>query len=68
MSVSEVPTPAELRAEIARQQIPRYKLAAAVGLHPARLGQMLVGSLPMPDRVAERVAAALAGGADAFTV
>ena len=41
-------TPADLRAEIARRQISLYRLAATIGLHPSRLGQMLNERLPMP--------------------
>lgn len=54
-----LPTPDDLRAEIARRMINRYMLAAIVGVHPGRLGQMLNGKLPMPDDVAERLSAAL---------
>jgi plasmid maintenance system antidote protein VapI len=45
----------ELRAEIARQQVPRYKLAAQVGVHPGRLGQMLNGKLPLSTDVCEKL-------------
>jgi hypothetical protein len=51
-------TPADLRAEIARQQISIYRLAADIGLH-GRLGGYLNGRLPLSRDVAERVLAAL---------
>jgi hypothetical protein len=54
-----LPTPGDLRAEIARLQINRYVLAGRVGVHPGRLGAMLNGRLPMPPSVAERVGAVL---------
>ena len=41
----------ELRAEVARQLIPRYKLAAEVGVHPARFGRMLNEKERMPEHV-----------------
>lgn len=50
-----VPPPSELRAEIARRQISRYILAAQVGVHPGRLGQMLNGKLPLPEELAARL-------------
>jgi hypothetical protein len=52
-------TAEDLRAEIARAQIPIYRLAAEVGLHPGRLGQMLRETLPMPGEIAERISGAL---------
>lgn len=56
---STTPAVPDLRAEIARTRVSRYVLAARVGVHPGRLGQMLNERLPMPPGVAERVAAAL---------
>jgi hypothetical protein len=50
----------DLRAEIGRRRITIYKLAAAVGVYPGRLGQMLNERIPLPSAVAERVAAAIA--------
>jgi plasmid maintenance system antidote protein VapI len=49
----------DYRAEIARLQINRYVLAARVGVHPSRLGQMLNGRVPMPEHVAVRLSEAL---------
>lgn len=54
-----VPSPSDLRAELARRQITRYKLAAQVGVHPGRLGQMLNGKLPLPEDLAARLAQVL---------
>jgi plasmid maintenance system antidote protein VapI len=51
--------PADLRAQIARLQVPLYRLAATVGVHPGRLGQMLNERLPLPLDVAERINEAL---------
>jgi predicted urease superfamily metal-dependent hydrolase len=52
-------TPSDFRAELARQRIPLYRVAAGVGLHPSRLGAMLNERLPMPADVAERLSEAL---------
>jgi hypothetical protein len=52
-------TPEDFRAEIARQQLNRYVLAAEVRVHPGRLGMMLNGKLPMPVEIAERIGKAL---------
>jgi hypothetical protein len=56
-------TAADLRAAIARQQIPIYQLAAGVNLHPSRLGAMLNEKIPMPASVVERLCGALRGAA-----
>jgi hypothetical protein len=40
-----------LRAEIARQNRPRWRVAVDVGVHPVTFGGMLSGRLPMPPRV-----------------
>jgi plasmid maintenance system antidote protein VapI len=59
-SVEEGPmTPGDLRAEIARRQLVRYHLAAEVGVHPARLGQMLLGKVPMPTEIVQMLTDAL---------
>jgi len=50
----------ELRADVSRTMTKIYVLAAEVQQHPARLGQMLRGRLPMPVEVYDRVAEALA--------
>jgi hypothetical protein len=48
-----------LRIEIFKAGIPLYRLSAAARMHPGRLGQMLLGRVPLPPDVAERVQAAL---------
>jgi hypothetical protein len=51
---------AELRAEVARRQIPLYVLAARVGMHPANLGQVVLrGRRPLTPDLAERIETAL---------
>lgn len=52
-------TPADLRAEIARQRATIYKLAAAVDVYPGRLGQMLNEHIPMPESVVQKLSDAL---------
>jgi plasmid maintenance system antidote protein VapI len=49
----------ELRAEIARQMVPIYRLAPSVGLHPAHLGQVLRGRRALSPELAARIRAAL---------
>jgi len=49
------PSPADLRAEIARCQILRYELAPLVGLNASRLGQLLNERAPMSSAVALRI-------------
>lgn len=51
--------PSDIRAEIARQRVLIYELAAEVGVHPARLGAMLNERRAMPPDVAARVSEAL---------
>lgn len=50
---------ADLRAEIARQNLPWYQLAGLVGIAPSPLGAMLNEKRPMPPEVAERILRAL---------
>lgn len=52
----------ELRAAIAREQIPLYVIAAAARVHPRRLGAMLRGRIPIPEEIALRILAALREG------
>jgi hypothetical protein len=54
-------TAEDLRAEVARRRVHLYELAAAVGMHPGRLGAMLNEKLPLRPALAERVAEALRG-------
>ncbi len=48
-------TPAEIRAELARRQWPKYEFAARVHVHPATLGKMLAEHRPIPPAVRERI-------------
>lgn len=57
--IPTVPSADDLRALVARQQVTRYQLAAKVGVHPGRLGQMLNGKLPLPTELAERLSEVL---------
>jgi plasmid maintenance system antidote protein VapI len=60
VQLAVVPDPAaELRAEIARQQVTIYRLASQVGLHPSHLGQILRGRRPLQPELAERIKIAL---------
>jgi len=54
---------ADLRAEVARHQVPIYRLAPLVGLHPSHLGQVLRGRRPLPSELADRIRGALTGAA-----
>jgi hypothetical protein len=58
-SADQTPTPADLRATIARQKIPLYELAALVRFHPSRLGAALNERIPMPPDLAVRIQQAL---------
>ncbi len=53
----------ELRAEIARQMVPIYRLAPRVGLHPAHLGQVLRGRRSLSPELATRIQAAISEAA-----
>jgi hypothetical protein len=52
-------TAGDLRAEIARQMIPLYRLAPKVGMHPAHLGQVLRERRPLSPEVAGRIRQAI---------
>lgn len=49
----------DLRAEIARRRLHIYKLAAAVGINPNRLGAMLNGRISLNEAIAEKLVKAL---------
>jgi hypothetical protein len=49
------PTPADLRAAIAREQLRLYVIAARVGVHPGKLSAVLGGRRPMSSTFAVRV-------------
>ena len=59
--MKNIDTARELRAEIARRQVPIYVLAARVGLHPGRLGMMLRGRIHLTDAYANKIKDALEG-------
>ncbi len=48
-------TAADIRAEIARRNVPRYILAARVRVHPIRLGRLLNGRLTLTPELAQRI-------------
>lgn len=52
-------TAADLRAELARRELPVYILAARVRLHPVRLGRILKGRLTLTPALAERIRSAI---------
>jgi len=54
-----IPTPADLRATIARHKVQLYELAAIVRFHPSRLGAALNEKIPMPPELAIRIQRAL---------
>jgi DNA-binding transcriptional regulator YdaS (Cro superfamily) len=57
--------PSECRAEFARTGVPKYLIAARVGVHPVRLSQFLHGHRPMPAALYERIMRAIADEAAA---
>jgi plasmid maintenance system antidote protein VapI len=66
-SVGPQPTAPDLRSDLARLQLRIYDIAPLVGMHPARLGQVLRGKLPLSPQLAERIRAAIhhQGGVEA---
>jgi hypothetical protein len=59
MITSKRPTPADLRAEMARKRVQIYQIAPAVGLSPTHIGRMLNERAPMTDKVRSGLVAAL---------
>jgi hypothetical protein len=53
------PTPADLRAELARRRIKLYKIAPDVGTNPTNIGRMLNESRPMTTKVRDGLVAVL---------
>jgi hypothetical protein len=60
LTSGSLPSPADLRALIARRRVPIYKLAAVVEVHPIRLGRMINEIIEMPASVAQRLSELLA--------
>jgi hypothetical protein len=52
---SVIPTPAALRAAVARDGRPIYILAAEARIHPAVVGKMLAGHVPITADRAARI-------------
>ena len=53
-------SPGDIRAALARLRFPLYQLAARIEVHPARLSPMIHEHVPLPARIAERIARVLA--------
>jgi hypothetical protein len=53
--MQQEPGPDELRAEIARADLTKYKVAAEAGRHPATLARWLSGKQTMPPGAGIRV-------------
>jgi hypothetical protein len=58
-----IPTAADLRSDLARFERRIYDIAPIVRMHPARLGQVLRGKLPLTPDLAARIHAAIRGEA-----
>lgn len=48
-------TAPDIKAEIARRDVPRYVLAGYARLHPVTLGRLLNGRLTLTPALAERI-------------
>jgi hypothetical protein len=53
------PTPADLRAALARHRIPLYLVSARLRIHPIRLGKMIGERVAMPSGLADRIMRAI---------
>jgi hypothetical protein len=53
------PSAADLRSDLARFDRRIYDIAPVVRMHPARLGQVLRGKLPLSAELAARIHAAI---------
>jgi hypothetical protein len=53
------PSAADLRSDLARFDRRLYEIAPRVPMHPARLGQVLRGKLPLTPELAARIHAAI---------
>jgi plasmid maintenance system antidote protein VapI len=65
MVTQKTPTPADLRALVARKRVHLYEIAPQVGINPTHIGRMLNGRVSMTDDIAQRIMAALEGKGDA---
>jgi plasmid maintenance system antidote protein VapI len=45
----------ELRAQLARRELPQWRLAADLGINPARFSAFLRGKAPAPHDLADRI-------------
>jgi plasmid maintenance system antidote protein VapI len=52
-------TAKDLRVALILADLRLYEVAARVGCHPSRLGQMLRGRTPMTAEIADKIAAVL---------
>jgi hypothetical protein len=59
MRLQEVPTAADLRAELARRMVPWYRVAGVVAINPGRFGQLITEKVPLSDADALRIAEVL---------
>lgn len=57
------PSPADLRADVARHQLLLYELAPRLRMNPQRLGALLSERIPMRSEVAAKIADAIASAA-----
>ena len=57
------PSPADLRALLARERVAVYLVAARVRVHPSRLSAMLHERVPMPADLAAELAGVIRGQA-----
>ena len=47
--------PSDLRAAVAFSGLPKYKLAALVGLHSSALSLLLNGQAPIPEAIGKKI-------------
>jgi plasmid maintenance system antidote protein VapI len=58
-TVPNTPSPGDIRAELARQRVKLYKVAARVAIHPTRLSLILQERTALGPDVAARIMAAI---------
>lgn len=54
------PSAADLRASLARANVPRYQVAAHAQVNPSTFSGLLNGRLPLSPEMANRIAVAIA--------